>query len=139
SGFGEGRPFFTTESHGGPRRKELDRGLGDSSVRQPRARFLPSVCARWSCPEDRTGQFLAAQHQSLRRANVLSIRRFFAAILRPLRVNSLLRGSPWCSVVKSTRRLRGLPRAAANPHDFLKTHEKRIASEVVSGKSVVLH
>src|SRR6185436_12178183 len=33
----------------------------------------------------------------------------------------LLRGSPWRSVVKSTRRLRGLPRVPANPHDFLKT------------------
>src|SRR6185436_14793782 len=42
-------------------------------------------------------------------------------MLRPLRVNSLLRGSPWRSVVKSTLRLRGLPRVPADPHDFLKT------------------
>src|SRR4029079_9254273 len=86
----------------------------------------------WSCPADRTGQFLAAQHQSLRRANVLSVRRFFATMLRPLRVNSLLRGSPWRSVVKSTRRLRGLPRAAVNPHDFLKRSSNDVGSSAMA-------
>ena len=105
SGFGEGRPFFTTESHGGPRRKELDRGLSDAFGQTTR-RVMPSLSLRrtklprGSHRSVSRGATSIAQKSKRRREsrNVLSVRRFFATMLRPLRLNFfsvVLRGAPW--------------------------------------------